>query len=198
MNYQHHRGHRRAGGGLVMASGQDGQTAARQGAHARKVHGPGVFAARPHPQGHAHHRVRGRTRLACAGRPPLRGQGRERQPHVLFIVDRKIVIDAGVDGNDARFINHCCDPELRVGHRGPARVHRGDPHHRAGRGAGLRLPDRPRARTIRRTSMRSSPAAAVRRTVAAPCCGRRSARRARRSRSVRCAQMLPAKIARAA
>ena len=28
----------------------------------------------------------------------------------LFIVDRGIVIDAGVDGNDARFINHGCDP----------------------------------------------------------------------------------------
>jgi SET domain-containing protein len=28
----------------------------------------------------------------------------------LFIVDRKTVIDAGVDGNDARFINHSCDP----------------------------------------------------------------------------------------
>ena len=28
----------------------------------------------------------------------------------LFIVDRGIVIDAGVGGNDARFINHGCDP----------------------------------------------------------------------------------------
>jgi SET domain-containing protein len=28
----------------------------------------------------------------------------------LFIVDRRTVIDAGVDGNDARFFNHSCDP----------------------------------------------------------------------------------------
>jgi hypothetical protein len=28
----------------------------------------------------------------------------------LFIVDRYIVIDGGVDGSDARFINHGCDP----------------------------------------------------------------------------------------
>src|SRR5262245_7830914 len=28
----------------------------------------------------------------------------------LFIVDKRTVIDAGVDGNDARFINHSCDP----------------------------------------------------------------------------------------
>lgn len=28
----------------------------------------------------------------------------------LFVVDRRTVIDAGVNGNDARFINHSCDP----------------------------------------------------------------------------------------
>jgi len=28
----------------------------------------------------------------------------------LFIVDSKTVIDAGVDGNDARFLNHSCNP----------------------------------------------------------------------------------------
>ncbi len=28
----------------------------------------------------------------------------------LFVVDKRTVIDAGVDGNDARFINHACDP----------------------------------------------------------------------------------------
>ena len=30
----------------------------------------------------------------------------------LFTVDARTVIDAGVDGNDARFINHGCDPNL--------------------------------------------------------------------------------------
>ena len=28
----------------------------------------------------------------------------------LFIVDARTVIDAGVDGNEARFINHSCEP----------------------------------------------------------------------------------------
>jgi SET domain-containing protein len=37
----------------------------------------------------------------------------DRQPHphtVLFIVDRRTVIDAGVGGNEARYINHSCEP----------------------------------------------------------------------------------------
>ena len=29
---------------------------------------------------------------------------------VLFIVDRSVVIDGGANGNEARFINHSCDP----------------------------------------------------------------------------------------
>jgi SET domain-containing protein len=31
-------------------------------------------------------------------------------PVLLFTVDKRTVIDAGVGGNDARFINHSCDP----------------------------------------------------------------------------------------
>ena len=32
-------------------------------------------------------------------------------PHTfLFIVDARTVIDAGVGGNEARFVNHCCEP----------------------------------------------------------------------------------------
>jgi len=32
----------------------------------------------------------------------------------LFVVDKKIVIDAGKSGNDARFINHSCDPNCEA------------------------------------------------------------------------------------
>ena len=35
----------------------------------------------------------------------------------LFTVDAKTVIDAGVDGNEARFINHALRSELRKHHR---------------------------------------------------------------------------------
>ena len=32
----------------------------------------------------------------------------------LFTVDRKTVIDAGVNGNEARFVNHGCDPNCQT------------------------------------------------------------------------------------
>jgi SET domain-containing protein len=36
-------------------------------------------------------------------------------PHVLlFVVNKHTVIDAGVGGNDARFINHSCEPNCRT------------------------------------------------------------------------------------
>jgi uncharacterized protein len=36
-------------------------------------------------------------------------------PHVLlFVVDKHTTIDAAVDGNDARFINHSCEPNCRA------------------------------------------------------------------------------------
>ena len=34
----------------------------------------------------------------------------ERHHTFLFAIDDDVVIDAAVNGNDARFINHCCDP----------------------------------------------------------------------------------------
>ncbi len=77
----------------------------------RRVHGLRRVRAAPHPQGHAHHRVPRRARLARRGRPALREQGRERQlTRSSSSSTRRTVIDAGVDGNEARFINHSCDP----------------------------------------------------------------------------------------
>ena len=45
-------------------------------------------------------------------RPPrIRVPNNER---ALFTVDAKTVIDAGVNGNEARFINHGCDPNCQT------------------------------------------------------------------------------------
>lgn len=74
------------------------------------VHGFGAFAVRPIPVD---------TRLIeYAGARLTPAEADERYPDVpgedhhtyLFAIDDEVVIDASLDGNDARFINHSCDP----------------------------------------------------------------------------------------
>jgi hypothetical protein len=75
-----------------------------------KVHGKGVFALRQIVKG---------TRIIEYLGERVSHQEADRRyedkdandSHTfLFIVDSRTVIDAGVDGNDARFFNHSCDP----------------------------------------------------------------------------------------
>lgn len=75
-----------------------------------RVHGRGVFALR---------RIRKGARIIeyLGERISHRVADRRYEDHdendnhtFLFSVDRGLVIDAGVDGNDARFINHSCEP----------------------------------------------------------------------------------------
>ena len=75
-----------------------------------KVHGLGAFATR---------RIRKGARIAeYVGERVSHAEADRRYEtksdddnHTfLFIVDRGIVIDGGVGGNDSRFINHGCDP----------------------------------------------------------------------------------------
>ncbi|HXS29157.1 MAG TPA: SET domain-containing protein-lysine N-methyltransferase [Steroidobacteraceae bacterium] len=75
-----------------------------------RVHGRGVFAVR---------RIRKGTRIVeyLGERISHRVADRRYEDHdesdnhtFLFSVDSGLVIDAGVDGNDARYINHSCEP----------------------------------------------------------------------------------------
>src|SRR6204780_5732171 len=75
-----------------------------------RVHGRGVFALR---------RIRKGTRIIeYLGDRVTHRQADLRYEHkdisdnhtFLFIVDRGVVIDGGSNGNDARFINHSCNP----------------------------------------------------------------------------------------
>ncbi len=75
-----------------------------------RIHGKGMFALR---------RIRKGTRIIeYLGDRISHKEADERYEHkteddnhtFLFIVDRRTVIDAGVGGNDARFMNHTCDP----------------------------------------------------------------------------------------
>ncbi|HWX70795.1 MAG TPA: SET domain-containing protein-lysine N-methyltransferase [Steroidobacteraceae bacterium] len=77
---------------------------------ASPLHGLGVFAAR---------RIRKGTRIIeYLGERISHAQADRRyedkdvgDAHTfLFIVDSRTVIDAGVDGNEARFVNHACEP----------------------------------------------------------------------------------------
>ena len=75
-----------------------------------RLHGLGVFAAR---------RIPGGTRvIEYLGERVSHREADRRYGHkdagdnhtFLFIVDSHTVIDAGVDGNEARFMNHSCEP----------------------------------------------------------------------------------------
>jgi hypothetical protein len=77
---------------------------------ASPIHGTGVFATRYIPPG-----VR---LIEYAGVRLTPDEAEARYPDVpgvvhhtfLFAIDDEVVIDAGVDGNDARWINHSCAP----------------------------------------------------------------------------------------
>ena len=75
-----------------------------------RVHGKGVFAARRIAKGT---RVIEYTGERISHREANRRYARKHagDNHTfLFVVDRGVVIDAGAGGNEARFINHGCDP----------------------------------------------------------------------------------------
>ena len=75
-----------------------------------RVHGKGAFALR---------RIKRGTRVAeYLGERITHGEADSRYEDCdvndnhtfLFVVDKRTVIDAGINGNDARFLNHACDP----------------------------------------------------------------------------------------
>lgn len=79
-----------------------------------RIHGRGVFAAR---------RIRKGTRIieyvgerVSHAEADRRYEDRpiEDNHTFLFIVDARMVIDAGVDGNAARYINHSCAPNCET------------------------------------------------------------------------------------
>jgi uncharacterized protein len=74
------------------------------------VHGRGVFALRRIRKGTRIIEYTG-DRISHPEADQRYDDHEESDNHTfLFSVDRRLVIDAGVGGNDARFINHSCEP----------------------------------------------------------------------------------------
>jgi SET domain-containing protein len=79
-----------------------------------RIHGNGVYAAR---------RIRKGTRIVEyvgerisheAADARYEAKGQDDGHTFLFVVSDGLVIDAGVGGNEARFINHSCDPNCET------------------------------------------------------------------------------------
>ena len=67
-----------------------------------------------HSRGYAADRVRGRASHAGSRLTSAIPTDGDRHHTFLFAIDDDIVVDAAVNGNDARFINHSCDPNCDV------------------------------------------------------------------------------------
>jgi uncharacterized protein len=74
------------------------------------IHGHGVFALRKIRKGTRVIEYRGDRVSHEVADARYEGKHSSDNHTFLFTVDSKTVIDAGVEGNDARFINHACDP----------------------------------------------------------------------------------------
>ena len=74
-----------------------------------RIHGKGVFAAKRIPKGTRVIEYLGDRVTHAEADERYDGHDPNDNHTFLFIVDAKTVIDAGVGGNAARFINHSCD-----------------------------------------------------------------------------------------
>ncbi len=79
-----------------------------------RIHGSGVYAAR---------RIRKGTRIVeylgdrishAQADARYEAKGQDDGHTFLFVASDEVVIDAGVGGNEARFINHSCDPNCET------------------------------------------------------------------------------------
>jgi hypothetical protein len=84
-----------------------------------RIAGTGVFAAEPIPRGARVIEYLGERIAPGEADARYAGDPAEHPLVLLFTVDKRTVIDAGVGGNEARFINHSCAPncEAIMAHR---------------------------------------------------------------------------------
>jgi uncharacterized protein len=81
--------------------------------HNSDIHGRGVFAARDIASGTRIIEYKGRL-ITSEQASELYGDNTEHGHTFLFTLNDKWLVDGGVDGNSARFINHSCDPNCEA------------------------------------------------------------------------------------
>jgi uncharacterized protein len=74
------------------------------------IHGRGAYATRHIAKGTRIVEYLGERITHKQADARYEDKGQDDGHTFLFVVNSRVVIDAGVDGNDARFINHSCDP----------------------------------------------------------------------------------------
>ena len=79
-----------------------------------RIHGSGVYATRTIRRGTRVVEYLGDRISHEEADSRYEAKGQDDGHTFLFVVSEKVVIDAGVGGNDARFINHSCDPNCET------------------------------------------------------------------------------------
>ena len=79
-----------------------------------RVHGRGLFARTPYEPGQLVGEYQGRVIDRAKEDETSSAADPDPSYTLLFAVDDNITIDAGVDGNNIRFINHSCDPNCET------------------------------------------------------------------------------------
>ena len=78
------------------------------------IHGRGVYAVLPIKKGMRIMEYLGERISHAEADARYEKKGEDDGHTFLFIASNRTVIDAGVDGNDARFINHSCNPNCET------------------------------------------------------------------------------------
>jgi SET domain-containing protein len=79
-----------------------------------KIHGNGVYASRAIPKGARIVEYLGERITHAEADSRYEEKGQDDGHTFLFVVNGRVVIDAGVEGNDARYINHSCAPNCET------------------------------------------------------------------------------------